>query len=340
MRLEPTVSMSHVRVLLESLDGTGVKGADVCHSCGIDPGLLEDPNARLGRSRILALWRELARRVDDPNPGLHLAERVRPRAANVVTYLMMSSRTLREGLERLIRYQRILGENSRVQLKDEGSEAFIEVDFGSEELPPDRHEIEYWVVVIAKYCAFITDLELDLLEVRFRHAAPADVSEHERIFGTRPRFGAETCGLRIASSDLDRRSVHANPAIAEAHQAFADEYLSSLDVASTTRRLRELMVSVIEKGPLELQALAKQLRISARTLQRRLADEDTSYREVVDDLRRDIALDQLRRTDAPIQEIAYLTGFSALSPFYRAFRRWTGGTPAEHRTAAERTKLL
>ena len=82
---EPTVSISHVRVLLESLDGTEVDGADVCRICGIDPSLLEDPNARLGRSRVLALWHELARRVADPNLGLHLAERVRPRAANVLT---------------------------------------------------------------------------------------------------------------------------------------------------------------------------------------------------------------------------------------------------------------
>ena len=188
---------------------------------------------------------------------------------------------------------------------------------------------------IAKYSAFITDLELDLLEVHFRHTGPADVSEHERLFGIRPHFGTENNGLRIASSQLDRRSVHANEEIARAHQAFADEYLSSLDAAATTRRLRELLVSVVEKGPLDLQDAARQLHISSRTLQRRLADEDTSYREVVDELRRDIAFDQLRRTDAPIQEVAYLTGFSALSPFYRAFRRWTGGTPAEYRAAAE-----
>jgi len=338
MGQEPTTSITHIRVLLTTLEEAGVDVTELCRSCGIDLATLEDSDLRIPRSRVLQLWREVARRLPDPHLGLHLGERVRPRATNVVTYLAMSSRTLREGLERLIRYQRIISGGARLQLRDEGARTLIRLEFGSQELPATRDEIDFWAVVLLKFSRWITDLDIALPEVRFRYPRPADTSEHERIFGCRPRFQAGESGLLMAAADLSRPSIHANPEIARTHEQFAEEYLAGLDDASTTRKLRELLVTLLERGPLDLPTAASRLNLSARTLQRRLRHEDTSYREVIDDLRRDVALNQLRRTDTPIEEITYLIGFSELSPFYRAFRRWTGQTPVEYRsTTSERS---
>jgi AraC-like DNA-binding protein len=285
------------------------------------------------------LRRKSARRLPDPHLGLHLGERVRPRATNVVTYLGMSSRTLREGLERLIRYQRIIAGGARLQLRDEGAQTFVRIEFGSQELPATRDEIDFWAVVLMKFSRWITDLDIALREVRFAYPRPEDTSERERIFDCCPRFDAGESGLLMASAHLSRPSIHANPEIARAHEQFAEAYLAGLDDASTTRQLRELLVSLLERGPLDLQTVASRLHMSARTLQRRLRDEGTSYREVVDELRRDVALNQLRSTDTPIEEITYLIGFSELSPFYRAFRRWTGQTPVEYRSTTSEPSL-
>jgi AraC-like DNA-binding protein len=334
MRHEPTCSTSHIRALLKTLEDAGLNTADVCRDSGIKAVILEDVNARIPRSQLLCLWRQTTRRLPDPHLGIHLGERARPRAANVVTYLAMSSHTLREALERFIRYQRILDEGSCVQLTDEGAQTFIRMQFGSRELPATRDEIEYWSVLLLKYGRWIADFDLPLREVRFSHPAPEDTSEHDRIFGCRLCFDAAESGLLIDSAELDRPSLHANPEVARTHERFADDCLARLDDCSVKRRLRELLATVLERGPLDLQTAATALHIGVRTLQRRLRDEGTSYRQVVDELRRDIALSRLAKTDAPIEEITYLTGFSELSPFYRAFRRWTGKTPVEYRTAA------
>jgi AraC-like DNA-binding protein len=338
MREEPTSSITYICVFLRTLEDAGVDAVELCRACGIDPRILEDPRARIPRSRVLQLWREAACQLPGPHLGLHLGERVRARATGVVAYLAMSSRTLREALERLIRYQRIIDRGNRLQLRDEGAQTFIRIEFGSDELPTTRDEIEYVTVLLMKYGRWIADFEVAPLEVRFSHRKPDDTSEHERIFGCRPRFDAGESGLLIASAELDRPSIHASPEIARAHEQFANEYLAVLDDSSIRRQLRELLSTVLERGPLDLQAAASRLHIGVRTLQRRLRDEGTSYREVVDELRRDIALSQLRKSDAPIEEITYLIGFSELSPFYRAFRRWTGQTPVEYRaTASERS---
>ncbi len=331
MHHDPTSSVVHLRTLLKALEDMGIATAELCRACGLDPAILEDANARVPRSLLLRLWREAGHCSPDPHLGLHLGERVRPRAANILTYLTMSSRTLRKGLERLIRYQRILGEGGRLQMSDDGARTFVRIEFGSRELPATRDEIEYLTVVLMRFGRWIFGADLALLEVCFSHPAPADTSEYERIFACRPRFGAAESGLWIASADLDRRSIHANPEMARTHEQFAEEYLAGLEDRTVTRQLRTRLLAVLETGVIDLQAAARDLHLSIRTLQRRLRDEGTSYRELVDDLRRDIALSQLRKSDASIEEITYLTGFSELSPFYRAFRRWTGKTPAEYR---------
>ncbi len=333
MEQESTASSVTVQALLNTLGETGIDPTELCVVSGIELTALADPRARIPRSRVIMLWREAAARLRDPHLGLHLAERARPRAANVVTYLSMSSRTLREGLERFIHYQRILGGGSRVRVRDEGAQTFIEIDFGSEALPATPNEIDYWTVMLLKYGRWIADMELALVEVRFSYPQPDSTVEYARIFGCRPQFDAAENGLLIRSAELDRPSVHANPEIAAAHQQFAYQYVKELDDFETTRQLRELLMWRLEKGTLALEEAASLLHMGARTLQRRLREESTTYREAVDTLRRDVALNQLRTTDASIEEITYLTGFSEVSPFYRAVRRWTGKTPVEYRAA-------
>lgn len=334
MNREPTTTSGSVQTLLVALGEAGVDPTELCNVTGIEPAVLADPGARIPRSKVLMLWREAAVRIPDPCLGLHVAELTRPRSASVLTYLTMSSQTLRHGLERFIRYQRILGAGSRVRMREEGSNTFVEIDFGTESLPPTLDEIDYWTVLLLKYGRWIADMDLALQEVRFTHPAPETFEEYERIFGCRPLFDMPENGLLIRSTELDRPSAHANPAIASAHQHVADEYLRGLDDLETTRKLRELLLMRLEEGPLALEQAAACLSVGARTLQRRLRQEGTNYRDVVDTLRRDIALNQLRTTDAPIEEITYLTGFSELSPFYRAVRRWTGKTPVEYRAAS------
>ena len=108
---------------------------------------------------------------------------------------------------------------------------------------------------------------------------------------------------------------------------------AELDGQTVSAQLRRLLIPRLEQGAPSVKAAARELGMSARTLQRRLATENTSYADVVDVLRREIAEEQLREGGATLAEIAYVTGYSEVSTFQRAFKRWTHRTPSQYRQA-------
>ena len=339
MQRELTLTSSYARLIVDAIEECGADGDVVCATAGIDRARLEDPDANVPQDALARLFVEAERRLRDPRLGLHLGERIRPRAVNVALYLAMSSRTLREGLDRYVAYQRIAATATRVALEEHPGAGFFRVDLVGEDVPCAVQLTEWAVVAAGSYSRWLTGSDFDFLEVQFAHAAPKDRSEHERVFRCPVVFDAGSNGIWIAADDLDRPSAHADPVLALAHERYAQDLLKRLDEGPTVRELKQSLVPVLERGPLDLPAAAKRLHLSRRTLQRRLADEGRTYREVLDELRRDLSLHQLDRVDAPIEEIAYLAGFSDTSAFYRAFRRWTGKTPAEYRARASREKL-
>jgi AraC-like DNA-binding protein len=149
-------------------------------------------------------------------------------------------------------------------------------------------------------------------------------------------FSADRNELVLHAGTLDRPSVHANEALARVHEEFAERLLASEENAEVTRRVQRALAERLESAPPGLASVARQLGMSARSLQRRLAEEKTSFREVVEKLRRELARDHLERRRTPIAAVAYLTGFSDASAFTRAVRRWFGRTPARLRQDATR----
>ena len=147
------------------------------------------------------------------------------------------------------------------------------------------------------------------------------------------RFGAPATGLLLPRDVLDRPSAFAHPELAREHEQFAKRMLGEAETQRIAQRLRGMLVPLVETGGLELRAAARRLGMSPRTLQRRLADEGTSFARLADDIRQEIAEDQLLRTSASVDQIAYLTGYSEVSSFERAFKRWTRLTPSQYRRA-------
>lgn len=333
MREDVTSSAGGVRLLLVGLAHFGLSAEALCAEAGLDLEGLDDPEARVAHDRVNALWRAAEARTPDPHLGLKVAGLVQPRAVNVASYLLMSSRTVREGVERVVRFQRLITQASRISLDDEGGRIVLHFGLAGGDLPISRHQVEFLGLTYARFLAWITEGAFRPAEVRFRHVRPASRFDYEAAFRAPCRFEQIADAFVVDREAFELPSVHANAEIGALHEAIAHRRLEGLGDSGLVRQVEALLLQRPEEGRASVTKIARQLAMSPRTLQRRLAEEGTTFEKVREGLRRDLAIQRLVHTDDSIGEVAYVTGFSEPSAFIRQFKAWTQMTPAEYRRA-------
>jgi AraC-like DNA-binding protein len=320
------VSVRSVQPVLARLRGLGLEADTVLSAAGVAPATLKDADARIPHQLALSVWREAVRRSADDAFGIHTAEGIRPGAFDVLDYATRTSATLGEGLERLVRYHRILHDVAVVQPSVDGGRAQLTHALPDHvgELP--RHPAEFivaaWVVVARQ----ATGTDFAPVEVRFRHAPPPELAEHRRLFRAPIRFSSAANGVVLPRSLLDVPLVKADPGLCAVLERQMAELLERMPRSTSfSVRVNQLVAKDLSTAAPSATAAARKLHMSRRTLQRLLQAEGTTFTELVDDLRRDLATRYLREPAIAIAEVA------EASAFHRAFKRWHRMTPSAYR---------
>jgi AraC-like DNA-binding protein len=195
--------------------------------------------------------------------------------------------------------------------------------------------MEFVLAVWVRAGRAVTGIEWSPLEVRFGHAAPRDAGDHERFFRAPVRFRMGENAFTLAAELLALPCTRADAALAALLDRYAAERIARAPGAGRLAdRVHALLEAGLRSGEVSATSLARRLGMSVRSLNRLLATEGTSYQKALDSLRHELAARQLSDPGTPVSEVAFQLGFSDLSSFYRAFRRWTGTTPAEFRGRA------
>jgi AraC-like DNA-binding protein len=169
--------------------------------------------------------------------------------------------------------------------------------------------------------------------VAFRRAAPADSGPYEAFFGCPVEFGADANRLLIGVAEADHALPTGNRDVAALHDRVLVEQLARLDKKDVMARFRASVLERMTSGDLSEENLARDLHMSRRSLQRRLAEAEATYQSLVEETRREMALRYLADPDKSATDIAFLLGYSQQSAFTRAFRRWTGKSPSAYRSS-------
>jgi AraC-like DNA-binding protein len=334
--VEPTALASSLRVFADALRELGADWEGILRACAIEPASMLDPEARVPQSQFDRVWVTAAERTGDPCIGLHAGERAHPRAVNVFGYLALSSATLSEGLARVARYQRLVWGRDFISLRDDAGIAYIELAAGEPSEDARAIRAEYTSLLVLAFLAWVADRPVLPLEVSFAHAARGPLDDYARALRCPVKFDAARAEMIFPKSALDLPSAHANPSLAQLTDAFAARLLAELPTGGTVAHTRRALAALLDSGEGDVRRVSRRLGMSARTLQRRLAEEGQSFRGVLDSLRRELAEEHLRQRRASIAETAHLTGFSEVSAFARAVRRWFGCTPRELRELREK----
>lgn len=327
-----TVSVRSLLPVLERLRALRIDVNGVLAAAGTSAAALSGADARLPHEVALAVWREAVYRSGDQAFGIHAAEQIRPGAFDVLDYAMRSSATLGEGLERLVRYHRILHDAAVVRLRVAGDGAELTHALPGDPAALPRHVSEFiaatWMVVARQ----ATGVDFAPVQVRFRHPRPANLEAHRRLFRAPIRFNEAVNGIVLRRELLNTPLVKSDPGLCVVLDRHVRELLERVPRVTALRdRVRQIAAQGLSTGAPPAATIARSLHMSQRTLQRQLRKDGTSQRDLIDALRRDLAMRYLAERQIAIAEVAFLLGFSEASAFHRAFKRWSGTTPATYR---------
>lgn len=315
---------------------SGVDIAALSKATDFDPALVSDPDARIPLAVETRLWDEAARLAGDVAFGLHAARGLAPGAFDVLDYAIRTAPTLRESLQRLALYNRLVHDAAVFSIADRGDVVRVEHKLAVAGATQSPHAAEFTLASIVEIGGQLANERILPRAVQLHHAAIAPSGEYRVTFGVEPHFGAEVNAIELERALVDRPLPSADPALFSVIRRHADALLAArpAPLEGTADRVRRLLADALGEGETTLRAMARRLKMSQRSLQRRLADEGVTFDALLDELRRDLALRYLSDQRVAIAEVAYLLGYSEPSPFHRAFKRWTGATPSEVRRRA------
>ena len=300
---------------------------------GVSLDALNDPHAQVAADVEFDLWSALVTETDNPLIGLKLADVIPNGAYWTYEYLLRHSPTIGAALEKALRYQRIFANDVQLILVNSGniSHARLDHDGMGGAYPHPAQATEYLFAVIFRAINGLVPTAR-AKEVRFTHARLGPVSEYTRRLGCRVRFEQPYNEVVFATEMLAREVVSADQRLTNVLEEHVQRVLATVpNLDPWLPRARKALDTLLAAHDASLPQLAKALHVSARTLRRRLAERGASYRELLDDARRSLALQRVMDADASFDEIAGALGFNDVSAFYRAFRRWTDATPAAYR---------
>lgn len=332
-RRDPRASMSSRLIvpIVTYLERAGYAPVELLQGAGLSLAEITNPGARVPHEAAMHFWELAVAATGDPQLGLHVAQQVEPGVMDLIEYLARCSRTLGESLARTSSYFRLLHDRVEFQVEIEGEQAILrnQVPPGLATTPAYVENALASAIVMARR---MTRQPLPVDAVYFRHPAPAETDEYRDVFRGPVSFGAPVDAALIPRAALDFELLQADSALASILERHVTLLLgSSPDPQTLQGRVARLLGSELAGGRPGASHIARKLAMSPRTLRRMLRNEGCSFRDVLSNVRRELAFRTLRDPEVPIGEVAFLVGFSDANAFHRAFKRWTGRTPSEFR---------
>jgi AraC-like DNA-binding protein len=322
-------------VIRRLLETHGLDAVELAREAGVDLAQLPSPTERIEADKVDALVSLAIPRIADSAFGLQAARCWHPSNLGVLGHAWLSSSTLRTGVQRLVRYFRILGERGRLETADvpNGMKLRFWAGRGNPAADPVAAVVVDMVMaMLLDMCRLNAGAAVRPLTVNLRRRPPDDPQAYERFFGCPVDFGATENALVLAASDADRLLPTSNRQLAATFDRMLTDEIARLDRSDVVSGCKAAILEHLSTGEMSEDEAAAQLHISPRTLQRKLAEARTTYGQLVDGLRKDLALRYVDDPHRSFTDITYSLGFAGPSSLTRAFKRWTGLSPTDYRS--------
>jgi AraC-like DNA-binding protein len=326
--------MISVAVMTGLLDAIAVAGSNpdvILRNFGIERTAFSNPDGFIPSAIFAGILEEAARATGDDCFGLHFGENYNPKNAGPLAYVVLNSPTIGAGIENVGRYQRVVNESARWFCTVDGERAYVRhllTDLG---LAAPRQHNECSMAIALKMLRLMAGSQWAPEEVQFAHEAPAQISEHLRIFCAPVLFSCETNAFVVDREFVDRQVPAADQRLYRILKRYLDRVLKEMPREDQLLcSIRKAIAESMRDGDPKLARVAKKMAMGPRTLQRRLKEYGFDFKKLVEDTRQRFAVSYLKDRKNSLTEVAFLLGYSEVSAFNRAFKRWTHATPLDY----------
>jgi AraC-like DNA-binding protein len=319
--------------------GTDEASANLLVQHGVRGAHFADPDCRISHRLAMDLLEMKIEATGDPTVGLRAASVIEPGDIDVCEYACRSCANLGEAIGATARYVALMNEAAVITVIEDGENVIVEYRAIDDVFEPPA-AIDFVLATMVIVDRRTTGADDSDCEAWFRRERPRDVQAYERLFGPRRvRFGMKRDALVVPRGRLLVPMLQADPRSARAFRLRAEQSLSQLkERAGTAGRVRELVADHLASGKVTMSWAAQQLEVSVPTLRRYLQTDGATFSEILDARRRQVAEQALGEGRTSISELAFILGFSNVAAFYRAFKRYTGQSPAEYRAQVRRPR--
>jgi len=326
------ISVAATTGLIEAIVAAGGRPEAILRSVGLDRSSLADPHGFIPCAAFTRLLEDAAGSTGDSCFGLHFGEHFSPKNVGPLAYVTLNSPTFAVGFENIVRYHGVHNDGAHISFAIDGKWAYIRQRLTDPTVEAPRQHNEFTAAVGLNMMRLMAGSRWAPADVHFAHPEPEDTSEHHRVFAAPVSFGHVTNAFVVDREFVERPVPAADEQLYPILRRYLDRALKEMPredhLLSSVRRV---IAEVMRDGDLAIGPVASKLAMSPRTLQRRLEEHGTDFRRVAEDTRRRFAINYLRDPKHTLTEIAYLLGYSEVSAFNRAFKRWTASTPSDYR---------
>ena len=322
------------RLVADRLRAAGVGLQSILKQAGITPSQLDNPDERLPANSQIVFLKAAAGALDDGLLGFRLAQSSDVRKLGLLYYVFASSATLNEAIRRCVRYSRVANEAVALQLI-ESRQPVIRLGYTGVARHTDVQQVEFIIAFLLRVCRHTTGRHLVPERVSMMHVRSTIPAEISSFFGVRVEFGSEFDEIVLPVGAGDLPLVNADPYLNKIIVRDCEAWLAErrTNVGPLRIKVENAIAPLLPHASARASVIAKELGMSERTLERKLAQEGTSFMEISQQLKSEMAVRYVEDPAVPISRVAWLLGFEEVSSFSHAFKRWTGKSPRQMRNA-------
>lgn len=331
LALQHSMMATFILPVARALRLHGIDPLEVMEELGIDAAKVANPDWRIPHTSFNDLMARSVELSGDEAFGLLAAEQLLPQVLHGLGLAWLASDTVFDGLQRLVRFGKLVSTTLDMQLVEDGE--LVHMDLGRN-VEVDHFAYasrDYAVGMVTRMSQMTLGEFLAPVAIAIERPAPREPERWEYMLSSRVIFASASTRITWSRADIMEPLVTGDPVLARVNDEQTQGYLDSFLAQTTSREVVDKIVEKLPDGPPNQQQIADSLHVSNRTLQRKLKDEGTSFMDLLQDTRLQLARKYLRQPSRSVVETSYLLGFSEPSTFSRAFKRWTGMAPADFR---------